>query len=109
VGKQEINLTGMDVTDLRVTNAVGRTTVTLPQEAKLDGELKTAVGILTIYVPKGASVRIQTDTGLTTRNYPSGWSNNEHTLSSPAAASGTPAYNLNVNVGLGSLEIVELP
>lgn len=107
VGEQDIDLTGMKVNKLTVELAVGKTVVKLPDGIDVTGSIENAIGEVTVYVPKDATVRIRRDTGITGVDIPSGWRNEDGEITSPAGSG--PKIDLHISLAIGSLRIRELP
>jgi hypothetical protein len=107
VGKQELNLSTLMINTLLVETTTGQTVVTLPDQQGLNGEITASIGDILIYVPANASIQIETDTGLTAINYPTGYTKEGNIILSPEAQNGTPKTHLTVNLPIGSLRIRE--
>ena len=107
VGEQDIDLTGMKVNKLTVELAVGKSVVKLPEGIDITGSIENAIGEVTVYVPKDATVRIRRDTGITGVDIPSGWRNEDGEITSPAGSG--PKIELHISLAIGSLRIRELP
>jgi len=63
-GEATIDLTGLDIQDLKVTAGAGQTTVIFPQEGDFSATVSGGVGRLVIEIPADLAARIQVDRGL---------------------------------------------
>jgi len=104
-GEQNLDFSGLKVKNLKVNTAVGRTIITLgvnPIHASVD----TAIGMTTIYVPRGASVRINLGTAVTSVTLPSDYIRSGDTAYSPTlSANSTAVINLTLNQAVGVVNI----
>lgn len=64
VGESALDLTGLNVTDLRFGGGVGRATVRLPATGIVSAVIESGVGELKVTVPSGMKARVQVDPGL---------------------------------------------
>jgi len=107
VGQQQLDLSGLKLDTLLVETTTGQTVVTLSDLQGFTGEITASIGDILIKVPTNASISIETDTGLTAINYPTGYTRSGDFILSPRAQSGTPEMQLTVNLPIGSLRIQE--
>ena len=63
-GSMDIDLSGLQISNLQVDVAVGSATVTLPEKGRFQAKMSGAIGQLVVIVPRGMQVRIQADNGL---------------------------------------------
>ena len=70
VGKSNLDLTGLTLSDLAVDTAIGQTTVTLPSAGDFQAKIEGAIGQTTIIIPTGLDARIRVDTGLAASQLP---------------------------------------
>ncbi len=64
-GEAALDLERLNLGGLNVDLGLGLMRLVLPEESSFSGEVKGAVGQITILVPEGAGARIETDNGLT--------------------------------------------
>ncbi len=107
VGDQDINLTAAQPERIKIETAVGRLIVRLPNRP-LEGELNLAIGEMTVYVPKGAAVRIEREGGISATSLPADWNNQDGIITSPAAGS-NPTINLKISQAIGAVQIRVMP
>ena len=105
IGRQEVNLSGLNVTGLVVETGVGTTLVILPAEGPLDARVKTSLGSTVIRVPQGTSVRINVDTGIAAVNFPNDFRRVNDTILSPGASESEADLLVFAENPLGSLSI----
>lgn len=101
VGDQNLNLSGLKVSDLSSELAVGKIAVTLPAGQKVNARLSVAVGSIVVSLPKGSKVRLNTSAGLGTVDLPPGLEQN--------ASLDTADYVLDLSTAIGSVSIKYLP
>lgn len=59
VGKTEMDLTGMQITSLELHPGVSQTEITLPGTGRIQGTIDGGVGTVTLFVPKGMAVKVE--------------------------------------------------
>lgn len=73
VGDFELDLSGLQIADLRLKTGVGQTTVTLAQPTlSYDVMITSGVGDTTLILPEGAAVRVEAEIGLGNSQFPTG-------------------------------------
>jgi hypothetical protein len=110
-GQTTLDLTGLNISHLKVDSAVGSTTITLPETGVFDGEVNGAIGQMTIYVPAKLAVQIHANGGLNSVDVPSNFtrSGNEVFTSPTTTAGGTQTAILKISQAIGNLVIRMLP
>ena len=108
VGEEVINLSDLAVSYVNLNMAVGRSEVRLPAKGSVTGQIKGAVGEETIYVPKGAVVRLNLNTGLTSVSFPPDFTRNGDIVTSSTQTDG-PSITLTLAQALGAINIRYLP
>lgn len=106
VGLIDLDLTGLDVPEVDAGVGVGEIRLELSDteaEVSLDG----GVGSLRLVLPAGASARLEISRGLATLNLPADYDYADGVATSPAARSGAPELEIQVNLGVGLISIVE--
>jgi len=108
-GSLVLDLTGLNLTELRATVAVGLLEVTLDSQDDFEGRLENPVGRIRIFVPAGTLVEITLDTVISTNNLPAGFEKNGKVIYSPGATAANANVKLTVEqpIGLVSLETVQ--
>jgi hypothetical protein len=109
VGDEIFNLTDLSVSSLNLNLAVGRSEVWLPVKGSVTGSIRGAVGEETIYVPRGAVVHLNLETGLTSVSIPSDYTRSDNVVSSPTQQTDGPTITLNVAQALGAVNVRYLP
>ncbi len=108
VGRQMIDLDGLNLSKFDVSLGVGSATITLPTEEKFDASVECAIGEITINVPTGLSVKIKLDTAISGLDYPSNFVKDGDWLYSPAAVNDSNANILNLSNPIGMVRIQTL-
>lgn len=108
-GDYNVDLTKMDVDELKLSAGVGRIKLTLPANDKLSADLSVGVGEIVVLVPKGTAFRIQFDTALTVRELPAGFTVVNDEVSSPGADSAKELVELEISVPVGHVSVQYLP
>ena len=75
-GSLALDLTGLDVTELKATVAVGSLELTLDPQDEFEGRLENPIGRIRILVPAGTLVEFTMDTVISTANLPAGFVKN---------------------------------
>ena len=105
VGKSEIDLTNLMIADLDVSMGVGDTTVTLPATGQFRGEVKGAIGQITILVPQGMELSINADTGLATLDVPDDFLEEGDRFTSPGYNTAQDRIDLQVGQAIGNIVV----
>jgi len=110
VGEQVIDLSGLQVERLKANVAVGRIDVTLPDApaggARASWEVSGAIGEIVVRVPRGAAVRVQSDTGLVSVSAGQGLTRSDKVITSPGYSEGKAAIDIRVNLAIGSVRVI---
>ena len=109
VGLADIDLTGLTVDDLKVSMAVGRTTVTLPEEGRFYAKIEGAIGETVVVIPAGMAARIRVDTGLAVSDLPDGYQQRGDVYTSPGNATADDRVDLKVSQAIGKVTIHHTP
>jgi hypothetical protein len=107
VGNMAVDLSDVRVKESTTEMAVGRTVITLPKTGSSDGKVQMAVGELVIRVPKGTHVILHTQLGAVSKQLPNGYTFSNNKIESKAH--GDDVVELNVDIGVGSLVVQEIP
>lgn len=108
VGEMNIDLSKVQMQQLKLEEAVGEISVILPCTQDGSAHFELAVGELVIYVPKGCDVNINLDTGLVHTDLPSGYLRVNDNVSNQNAEIGSPTLDLQIEVAVGEVRIREL-
>jgi hypothetical protein len=105
-GQSEIDLTGLDLSDLEIDMGVGQNTVILPAQGRFEVRIDGAVGVTEIVIPSGMAVRLQADTGLAGRQLPAEFREaSDGMYTSPGYAAADNRVDLYANQAVGLLRI----
>lgn len=105
-GQQELDLTGLDLDELRTSGALGIANVILPAEGRYEAHISQALGIIEIRVPKGLGVRLNAGTAMVLRQLPADFQKQDgNVYLSPGYASAESRVDLNVNLALGLVTV----
>lgn len=106
VGQSTLDLTNLNVTDLRVSAGVGETTIRLPEEAEqTNGTISGGVGHLTLIVPANVGARVVAHNGLGAVNASSRFQKNGNTYETGNYASAAKHLDLTLNLGVGAVDL----
>jgi hypothetical protein len=105
VGKSDVDLTGLTVSDLEVSMGVGQTTVILPGEGHFQAEIDGAIGQTIVVIPAGLAARIHVDTGLAGSQLPDEYQRRDDVYTSPGYESADNRVNLKVSQAIGNITI----
>jgi hypothetical protein len=106
-GDAELNLTSLALESLSFTLGAGQSTVFLPEQGGFDAKIDLAVGSVTIYVPNGLAIRINSDTGLTAISVPDGYQKQGDQYISPGYSSSSNRVELTISNAVGTVVIEE--
>jgi hypothetical protein len=104
-GQADLDLTGLQISSLNVSVAVGQANVVLPAEGRYDAVVEGAIGQLIVSVPAGVGVRLEADTALTSLVVPQEFTKDGDVYRSPEADSAEHLVNLKLNQAIGSVII----
>ncbi len=105
VGRSDVDLTGLTVSDLEVSMGVGQTTVILPDEGRFQAKIEGAIGQTVVVIPAGLAARIRVDTGLAGRQLPDGYQRRDDVYTSPGYESADNRVDLEVSQAIGNITI----
>jgi hypothetical protein len=105
VGRSDVDLTGLTVSDLEVSMGVGQTTVILPDEGRFRAKIEGAVGQTIVVIPEGMAARIHVDTGLAGRQLPDEYQRHGDIYTSPGYESADNRVDLEVSQAIGNIAI----
>ena len=102
-GEAALDLSGLTLSALRTSIAVGTTEVIFPATGSFTGSIDGAIGQLTIIVPPGVGVRIRTDTGLTTVQARDGFEKRDGLYESSNYNSAEYRIDLTLRLAIGNI------
>lgn len=108
VGELNLDLSEVEIQQLKLENAVGATSVILPCTHDGSVQVELAVGEVMIYVPKGCDVNINLDTGLVRTDLPSGYLRVNDNIRNQDAEVDSPTLDIQIEVAVGEVRIREL-
>ncbi len=104
-GEALLNLTGVDLTSLKVSLGVGRAEVTLPQSGSYNAQLEGAIGELVVWVPRSIGLSITPGTALVATNYPPEFQKQGDRVVSPGYSGAADQVDLRLNLAIGSVSV----
>ena len=107
-GNADLNLQRLNLTDLRVNTGVGNTTVMLPSRGEYDVDIDAGIGNLSILIPETIAAHIDVDTGIGAVDVDDAFRRNDDKYISPGFSDAKHQVTLDVNGGIGSIEIRQL-
>ena len=105
MGEADLDLTGLVVSSLDVSVAMGKTTVLLPQEGDIRGQIDGAMGKIVVVVPEGVEARVHASVGLGSRKLPDGYQRQDEIYTSPGYARADNRVDLEVSLAIGSIQV----
>ncbi len=108
LGESTLNLEQLNLTRLNLSTGAGATTVTLPARGTFNATINAGVGELNVNVPQGVGLRVTGSAGLGDRTLPSGYIETDKVFQSPGYASAEDRIDLNINAGVGSINVREI-
>jgi hypothetical protein len=105
VGEAEVDLTGLDISDLDAHLAVGRGVLTLPSDGSFAGRIDGAIGELVIIIPEGMAAQISFDTGLAARQVPDRYDCVDDVCTSGNYSGADDKVDLEVHMAIGNVVI----
>jgi len=106
VGDGTVDLRGLQVPTVDYKTGVGTTSITLPDKGVSNVKIEVAIGSITIWVPAGTAVQLNSDTALATRSLPAGYvKQDSDTYVSPNFDTAENRVTLDVSVAIGQVTI----
>lgn len=105
VGEQNLDLTGLTVDELRVSQGIGQSTITLPAEGRFNAQIDGGIGQTVVVIPETLGARVLVDTGISGRRLPPGYVCEDDVCLSPNYDTADHRVELEVSQGIGSLVI----
>jgi hypothetical protein len=108
VGKSELDLGGLILTDLDADIGVGKLTVTLPNEGQFRAHIDSAIGETFVIIPRGMAARIRVSTGLGTSQMPAGYSRQGDYYISPGYGTAENRIDLEISQAIGLIRVISI-
>lgn len=105
VGRSNIDLSRLTVTDLRINSGVGETDLVLPAQGQLRGRIESGVGQTTIRIPDGMAARIRVRTGVGGVTVRGDFNKEGAYYITPDYSSAKNRVDLEINGGVGGVRI----
>lgn len=106
VGKSELDLTRLRLTELAVNTGVGDTRIEMPATGRFPARIDSGVGKLTVTIPRGMAARIQVSTGIGAIDYDGEFSERGAYRETPDYETAANRIDLRINGGIGAIDIV---
>jgi hypothetical protein len=104
-GEMILDLTGLQIEQLRVNMGLGRAEVRLPAVGRYAATVEGAIGQTVVLIPDGLAARIEASSALATRNMPAGYRREGDVYTSPGYADAENRVDLTVSQAIGTLEV----
>lgn len=105
LGQNRLDLSGLDLSGLNSSMALGWTEVFLPAEGHFEGEITGAMGGITLVLPKGTALRLVPGTAMVLRQIPDDFQQQEGVYLSPGYASAENRIDLDIGLAIGLLSV----
>jgi len=105
VGKSELDLSNLNLTDLKVTAGVGETSMILPAQGQLRGRIDAGVGQIVIRVPESMAVRVRMETGIGGVSVRGEFEQNGDYYTTPGYDQAENRIDLTVEGGVGGIRL----
>jgi hypothetical protein len=106
-GSSDIDLSGLNISSLRVNTGVGRTTLILPSDGSFQAKIDSAIGQTVVIVPAGMAVQVRSSTGLANTLVPGDFEKQGDVYTSPGYASASSRIDLDLSQAIGNITIQE--
>ncbi len=107
VGRSNLDLSNLNVTELDLQGGVGQVNLNLPQRGRLDAKIQGGVGEVIVTVPKGVATRIRTEGGLGDISVRGAYDRSGNTYTSPGFSSAENRVDLRIQGGIGRVIVRE--
>jgi hypothetical protein len=107
-GEVKVDLTNLDIEDLRTNAAVGRTQVRLIENGRYQARLELVIGDVVVQVPEGLAVQIRYDRLLTAVRMPAGYTHQGSLYTSPGFDTAENRVELVIDQVIGMLTVLEV-
>lgn len=107
VGRSDLDLTRLNLSELKVNTGVGETTITLPVTGRFPARIEAGVGKSTIIIPRELGARIQISQGLGAINLQGGFRSDGGTKETLDYATAQSRVELRINGGVGAVDVIK--
>ncbi len=107
VGRSNLDLSNLQVTELDLQGGVGQVTLDLPLRGRLDAKIQGGVGEVTVIVPQGVAARIRTEGGLGDISVRGAYDHSGNTYTSPGFSNAENRVDLKIQGGIGRVIVRE--
>lgn len=104
-GVTRADLRGLTLSELMVNSGVGQIDLTLPERGQFSGRINGGIGETIITIPAGVAARLTIQRGLGSIDTPTDFIRRGAVYESPGYAEATNRIELNVNGGIGAIEV----
>jgi hypothetical protein len=105
-GQQDLNLTGLELSELRTSGALGLAKVILPAEGRYQANISQAMGVIEIGIPRGLGVRLNAGTAMVVRQLPGDFQQQDgNVYLSPGYATAENQVDLDVSLAIGLVTV----
>jgi hypothetical protein len=104
-GEVEMDLVGLDLSELVVEVGLGRAEIRLPAQGRYRARIEGAIGQTVVTIPNGLAVRIRVDAGLAGRTLPEGYGQEGDVYVSPGYDEAENQAEIEVSQAIGLLEV----
>lgn len=105
VGRNDLDLRDLQVTNLTIKSGVGQTEVTLPATGKLTGSIEAGVGRIVVRIPRSMGAQIRTSTGIGKVSVQGNFEQSGRTYTTQGYAQSANQADISIDGGIGSIEI----
>jgi hypothetical protein len=105
LGKFDLNLASLNLSDLDVSLGMGQTRITLPSEGRFRVRVSGALGETILVVPQGMAARIQLSTGMVYRQMPSDYSRQGDMYTSPGYETAENRVDVEIDQAMGVVRV----
>jgi hypothetical protein len=105
VGRSDLDLRDLQVTNLSVKSGVGETQVTLPAKGKLSARIESGVGKTVLRIPRSMGAEIRTNTGIGGVSVHGTFDQNGRTYRTPGFDQSANQAEVEIDGGVGAIEI----
>lgn len=107
VGKSELDLTRLRLTELEVNTGVGETRIDLPATGRFPARIDSGIGRLTVTIPRGMAVRVRAETGIGAVHFDGEFVERGSVRESPDYETSANQVDLRISGGIGAIDIIK--
>lgn len=109
LGDINLDLRALTLEVVNVHAGMGAVLVKLPETGEFDVNIDSGMGTVVIEVPAGMAARVQTDAAIVGRVLPPSYTQTNNRYTSPNYDTAKNRANIQVNLGMGSITVREVP